>query len=45
VSGSRAYLTYETFGPPLKPFVTKNDLFVRIAGRWYDEYDAVTTCS
>jgi hypothetical protein len=44
VAGSKAYLTYETVAPPIKPFVTKNDLFVRISGRWYDELDAVTTC-
>jgi hypothetical protein len=44
VVGTRAYLTYETFAPPVQPFVTKNDLFVRIAGRWYDELDAVTSC-
>jgi hypothetical protein len=44
VAGTRAYLTYETFAPPVQPFVTKNDLFVKIAGRWYDELDAVTGC-
>lgn len=42
--GSRAYLSYMTFAPPLKPIVTHNDLFVKIAGRWYDDLDAVTTC-
>jgi hypothetical protein len=42
--GSRAYLSYETFAPPLKPFKTSNDLFVKISGRWYDELDAVTSC-
>ena len=45
VQGSRAYLTYETIAPPVKPFVTRGDLFVKIAGRWYDEFDPVTTCS
>jgi hypothetical protein len=44
MAGSRAYLSYETIAPPVKPFYTKNDLFVKIGGRWYDEYDAVTTC-
>jgi hypothetical protein len=44
IAGSRAYLSYTTIAPPLKPFVTHNDLFVRIAGRWYDDLDAVTTC-
>jgi hypothetical protein len=44
VSGSRAYLSYETIAPPVKPFVTKNDLFVEIGGRWFDELDAVTAC-
>lgn len=44
ISGSRAYLSYETIAPPVKPFYTKNDLFVKIAGRWYDELDAVTAC-
>jgi len=42
--GTRAYLSYETIAPPVQPFVTKNDLFVKISGRWFDEYDAVTTC-
>ena len=45
VQGSRAYLTYETIAPPVKPFVTRGDLFVKIGGRWYDELDPVTTCS
>jgi hypothetical protein len=44
MAGTRAYLSYETIAPPLQPFYTKNDLFVRIGGRWYDEYDAVTAC-
>jgi len=44
VSGSKAYLTYETIAPPVKTFVTRSDLFVKIAGRWYDELDAVTSC-
>ena len=44
VSGSKAYLSYETIAPPLKPFVTRGDLFVQISGRWYDELDAVTSC-
>jgi hypothetical protein len=44
VAGSRAYLSYTTIAPPLKPMVTHNDLFVKIAGRWYDDLDAVTTC-
>ena len=44
VVGSRAYLSYQTMAPPLKPFVTRNDLFVKISGRWYDDLDAVTTC-
>jgi hypothetical protein len=44
VAGSRAYLSYTTIAPPLKPIVTHNDLFVKIAGRWYDDLDAVTTC-
>jgi hypothetical protein len=44
IAGSRAYLSYETIAPPIKPFVTHNDLFVKIAGRWYDDLDAVTTC-
>ena len=44
VVGTRAYLTYETFAPPVQPFVTKNDLFVKVAERWYDELDAVTSC-
>jgi len=43
-SGSNAYLTYTTVAPPLKPFVTRNDLFVKISGRWFDELDAVTSC-
>jgi hypothetical protein len=43
-AGSKAYLSYETVAPPLKPFMTKNDLFVKISGRWYDEFDAVTRC-
>jgi hypothetical protein len=45
VSGSRAYLTYATTAPPIPRFVTKNDLFVKLGGRWYDEVDRVTTCS
>jgi hypothetical protein len=44
IAGSRAYLSYTTIAPPLKPIVTHNDLFVKIAGRWYDDLDAVTTC-
>ncbi len=44
VAGSKAYLTYKTIAPPVKSFVTRNDLFVKVAGRWYDELDAVTTC-
>ena len=44
VIGARAYLSYETVAPPLKPFVTRNDLFVKLSGRWYDELDAVTHC-
>ena len=44
LDGSRAYLSYETVAPPLKPFKTRNDLFVKISGRWYDELDAVTSC-
>jgi hypothetical protein len=45
LQGTRAYLSYETIAPPLRPFYTKNDLFVKVGGRWYDEYDAVTTCN
>lgn len=44
IAGSHAYLRYTTIAPPLKPILTRNDLFVKIAGRWYDDLDAVTTC-
>ena len=43
-AGSKAFLSYETVAAPLKPFMTRNDLFVKIGGRWYDEFDAVTRC-
>ncbi len=44
IAGSRAYVSYETIAPPIKPILTRNDLFVKVGGRWYDELDAVTTC-
>jgi len=43
-TGSHAYLTYETKASQLRAFVTRDDLFVKIAGRWYDEIDRVTAC-
>ena len=44
VSGSHAYLTYKTMGTKIQPIITKNDMFVRVGGRWYDELDSATRC-
>lgn len=44
IRGAKAYVNYRYVQGRRWAFTVKNDLYVKAAGRWYDELDPTTRC-